>query len=480
MNSTVTVIGLGRIGLPIALVTASKGHHVYGVDTDPILVKGLEAGRIRLSEPGLADVLRSCNGRFEPTTNLKLALLQSGVILCCVGTRRFARNRPDLRLLWKIIKDLAVPELKGKLIILKTTVPVGTTRKVTNHIERTTGLRADKDFYVAFSPERIVEGKAVKELQELPAIIGGVGEASLRRSVRFYKSTGVDVVSVASAEAAEFIKLIDNVYRLTKFAFSNDIALIAEKIGVNAFDVIDAANHRYPRNNIPYPTCGVSGYCLSKDPYYLEEAFKSIGKERGFASIWMYGRRSYDYRTKRVVEQIERDLKKRGMKIAESRALVCGIAFKSNIDDIRDSHGVDIARELAEKGSQVSIWDPWITTPLNNFPTHNNPTTAFRGKDVAVFTVAHRQFLDLTHNLHRLTKNMRIPLIYDGAGIFRHHDTRRKSSYYLIGTGYPNDFDPPTHIDGHWARRITPSGSSRMRRGRKLQRHSLSGRRPFF
>jgi nucleotide sugar dehydrogenase len=439
MKATVTVIGLGRIGLPIALVTAAKGHHVCGVDIDPVLVKELKKGRIRLLEPRLEGLLHSCSHRFEPTTNLKPALLRSSVILCCVGTRRFAKNRPNLRLLWKIINDLAVPELKGRLVILKTTVPIGTTREITKYLERATGLRADKDFYVAFSPERTVEGRAVEELQKLPVVVGAVGEASLQRAVRFYRSTGADVVTVVSPGAAELVKLIDNAYRVTKFAFSNDIALVAERIGANAFDVIEAANYKYPRNDIPYPTCGVSGYCLSKDPYYLEEAFRPIRKKRGFSSIWMCGRRSYDHRTKRVVEQIELSLKKKGVKIRESRALVCGVAFKSNIDDIRDSHGMLIARELAKRGSQVSIWDPWITVSLNEFHMHRDPIAAFRAKDVAVFTVAHRQFVEVAtrEKMQQLTKRMRTAVIYDGAGLFRHCNRVTGSSVYLIGTGYP-------------------------------------------
>jgi UDP-N-acetyl-D-mannosaminuronic acid dehydrogenase len=445
MKTVVSVIGVGRIGLPIALVTATKVNHVYGVDVNPILIEELKLGRIRLSEPGLRELLDSCKDKFEPTMDLKGALLRSSVILFCVGTRRFAQNRPNLQVLWKIIKDLARAEIKGRLIVLKTTVPIGTTRELGNYLEKTTGLRADRDFYLAFSPERTLEGKAVEELQKLPVIVGANGKESLQRAVRFYKSTGVDVVGVGSAQAAELIKLVDNAYRITKFAFSNDIALIAERMGVNAFDVIEAANYRYPRNDISYPTCGVSGYCLTKDPYYLEEAFKQVRKDRGFSSIWMYGRKSCDYRVSRVVAQVEQSLKKEGIRIGKSRALICGITYKSNIDDIRDSHGMVIARELAKRGSQVSVWDPWITVPLNEFPVQKDPTSAFKGKDVAVFTVAHRQFLEIADTIGRLTNQMRTPLIYDGAGIFRYHRRTRDSSYSLIGTGYPDDFGRQTH-----------------------------------
>jgi nucleotide sugar dehydrogenase len=459
MKAIVTVIGLGRIGLPIALVTAAKVHRVFGVDIDAVLVKELKEGRTRLLEPRLTELLHLCSDRFEPTTNLKSALLRSSVILCCVGTRRFARNRPDLRLLWKIIKDLSEHELKGRLIILKTTVPIGTTREITNYLERATGLRADKDFYMAFSPERTVEGRAVEELLKLPVVVGAVGEASLQRAVRFYKSTGADVVKVVSPEAAELIKLVDNAYRLTKFAFSNDITLVAERIGANAFDVIEAANYKYPRNDIPYPTCGVSGYCLSKDPYYLEEAFKPMRMERGFSSIWMCARRSYDHRTKSLVKQIEQSLKMKGMKFRESRTLVCGIAFKSNIDDIRDSHGLLIARELAKRGSQVSIWDPWITVSVNGFQMHREPTAAFRDKDVAIFTVAHRQFVEVAkrEKMRQLTKLMRTPVVYDGAGLFR-RDRVMGSSFDLIGTGYPDMGNRPHQHSGKDS--VTPMPAS--------------------
>ena len=443
MKTVVSVVGLGRIGLPIALSTAAKVRYVFGVDVDPVLVQELKRGHIRLNEPGLRELFNSCRERFEPTSDLQKAMLQSNVLLCCVGTRRFAENRPNLRVLWRIIKDLAQPEIKDKLIVLKTTVPIGTTRELANYIEKTTGMRIDRDFYMAFSPERTVEGKAVEELRKLPVIVGAVGEESLQRALQFYRSTEADVVNVGNAEAAELVKLVDNSYRITKFAFSNDISLIAERIGVDSFKVIEAANYRYPRNDIPYPSCGVSGYCLTKDPHYLEEAFRAIRKDRGFSSIWMNARRSYDYRVKLTVAQIEQFLLKKGTRIGKSRALVCGIAFKSNIDDIRDSHGIEIARELVKKGAQVSIWDPWIKTGLDEFPMHNSPLAAFKAKDVAIFTVAHKQFFEVARKIRRLTTHMRIPLIYDGAGIFRQYKPT-DDSYYLIGTGYPADFDRQT------------------------------------
>lgn len=429
------VIGLGRIGLPIALVTAKRGYTVYGVDIDPGLVKDLGKGRVRFREPGLEQLLSSCRHRFRATADLKEAISNSNVILCCVGTRRFFKRKPNLNLLWRIFEDLASVDISGRLIILKTTVPLGTTRKLAHYLEEKTCLKVDRDFFMAFSPERTVEGKAVLELQTLPVVVGGVADQSSKRAVDFYKATGADVVNVVTAEAAELVKMIDNAYRITKFAFSNDISFVAEKIGLNVFEIIDAANYRYPRNDIPYPTCGVSGYCLSKDPYYLEEAFDQVAKERGFASLWMTARRSYDFRVKQLVAQIEQSLGSGDTK-TKKRALVCGVAFKSNIDDVRDSHGLAIARELTKRGMLVSIWDPWVVSNPVGYRSCKNATDAFKGKDVAVFTVAHSQFKRAVNSMRRLSSLMRTPLIYDGAGLFRGR-WGLNAPYDLIGTGLP-------------------------------------------
>jgi UDP-N-acetyl-D-mannosaminuronic acid dehydrogenase len=438
MKFNVCVIGLGRIGLPIALTTADRGHNVYGVDIDPHLVRELNDGHLRFYEPGLKRLLEKNYSRFTPTTSLDQGIQSSTIVLCCVGTRRYATNKPNLGLLWKVIARLEEVDLKGKLIILKTTVPIGTTGKVVQHIATATGLSPDREFFAAFSPERIVEGKAVQELRSLPAVVGAAGPASLKRAVRFYTAMHVNVVSVTSLEAAEFVKLIDNTYRITKFAYSNDIALIGERLGLNIYDIIDAANKGYPRNNIPYPACGVSGYCLTKDPYYLEAAFQPVSKKRGFASLWIAARKSYDFRTRDVVEQVQQLLVSKGRRIERCRILLCGLTFKANVDDVRDSHGLEIAEEFQRRKMKVSVWDPCISKRPPGFSFYTDPKEAFRGKDGAIFTVAHKQFIKISSRIHDLTQVMRTPLIYDGAGVLRKYYTRRDSQFMLIGTGFAN------------------------------------------
>jgi len=435
--NNICVIGLGRIGLPFALLAAKKGFSVCGVDTNAKIVNALKNGRIPFREPGLSQLIISNRSRLKPTTSLPEAIKQSSVVLCCVGTRRYATNRPNLKLLYKIFRDLARTEIRGRLIVLRTTVPIGTTRALAGYLEELTGLRADVDFYLAFAPERTVEGRAVEELETLPVIVGAMGEESLRRATGFYDRMGAEVAKVVNPEAAELVKLIDNTFRITRFAFANDIAFVSERIGVNAHDVIDAANFRYPRNSIPYPSCGVSGYCLSKDPYYLEEAFRPIRAERHFCSIWMNARKSYDFRSRQLVGQILRFLEKMGRTAKDARVLVCGVAFKSNVDDTRGSHGLFIASEFARKGAKVSVWDPCITGELKGYLLHKDPYDAFREKDVAIFTIAHDQFVQVANGIERFTRLMRTPLIYDGAGLLRARSPST-STFYLMGTGFPS------------------------------------------
>lgn len=435
MKHTVCVIGLGRIGLPIALVTADRGHYVHGVDIDSHLVGELKRKHLRFYEPRLKELLKRNFSRFNPTTSLEEGIRESDVILCCVGTRRYATNKPNLALLWKVFSQLTKIDLNEKLIILKTTVPIGATRKVAMFVASSTGLRPDLGFFMAFSPERIVEGKAVQELKSLPAIVGAVGPASLKRAVKFYETTLVEVVSVKTLEAAEFLKLIDNTYRITKFAYANDISLVAERTGLNIYDIIDAANKGYPRNSIPYPTCGVSGYCLTKDPYYLEESFRPVSKERGFSSMWITARKSYDFRSRKLVEQVQRHLERKGKRADQCRILICGLAYKANVDDIRDSHGLQMAKEFRKRRMEVSIWDPFIAKRYLGFQFYKDPNKAFTGKDAAIFTVGHKQFLKVSSRINELTELMRTPLVYDGAGVLRKFYTRKDCQFTLIGTG---------------------------------------------
>lgn len=427
------MIALGRIGLPTALVLAKKGYEVMGIDINEILVRELNEGKAPFYEQGMRELLNEVQTKFMATTKLEEGLKAADIVLICLGTRKYANEKPNLKPLERVVFELAEYDIRGRLIVLKSTVPIGTTRKLTNELENRTGYRCGKDFYVAYCPERIVEGRAIEEMEKLPKVIGAMDNESLNKVIDLYSRIGGSIVQMENPEAAEAVKLIDNAYRITRFAFANEVALLAETCGLVAHKLIESANKDYPRNDIPFPSSGVGGYCLTKDPYYLEAAFKTISKMRGFRSIWLHARKVNDFLVKWLIYRLETSLAHRGISLKDSRVLICGIAYKANIDDARESHGLAIARGLYRRGVHVTVWDPWVT---RNRPTdliyNDDPQQAFDGVDAAIFTVKHDQFETLRSRIQQLVRLMRTPVIFDGAGIFKDVE---KGEFELLRTG---------------------------------------------
>lgn len=430
----VCVIALGRTGLPTALVLAKKGYEVIGIDINETLVRELNEGKVPFYEQGMRELLNEVQTKFRATTRLEEGLEDADIVVICLGTRKYANQEPNLKPLERVVLELAEYDIRGKLVVFKTTVPIGTTRKLTKELENRTGYGCGKDFYVAYCPERIVEGRAIEEMEKLPKVIGAMDNESLNRAVDLYSRVGGSIVQVETPEAAEAVKLIDNTYRITMFAFANEVALLAETCGLDAHKLIESANKDYPRNNIPFPSSGVGGYCLTKDPYYLEEAFKTVSKKRGFRSIWLHARKINDFLVDWLVNRLENNLAHRGISLRDSRVLICGIAYKANIDDARESHGLAIAQELYKKGVHVTVWDPWVTRYRpTDLIYHDNPQEAFKGVDAAVFTVKHRQFETLRPRIQQFARLMRTPVIFDGAGIF--NDAEKNGEFELLSTG---------------------------------------------
>ncbi len=349
----VCIFGLGRIGLPIALVCADSGYNVIGIDVNKELIKNLKQGKTVFDEPGMEDLLNNnLNKNFFPKhqdVDIVSDLKQAEYIMLAVGTG-FAKypDEPTLSTLYSIIGQLMAAGVQDKTIILRVTLPIGTADDIKNLIETKTGLKEGKDFWFSFVPERLMEGKAIEEERSLPKIIGTYGEEGFSKVNTFFKKIGGDIVRVSNPRTAEFIKLIDNSWRNTRFAFANELAFLAETNGIDVLEAIESANVGYKRNEIPCPG-PVSGYCLGKDPYLLELAFEKIAKKRGFGSVWYYGRRANDWLNKKVVDEVK-----------GKNVLVAGLSFKENIDDFRYSHAIEIVRMLLSNGYNVTVCDPFL------------------------------------------------------------------------------------------------------------------------
>jgi len=323
-----------------------------------------------------------------------------------VGTE-FAKypRMPRLSTLFSIIGTLIGAGLKSKTIILRVTPPIGTTDKVKRMIEEKAGLKEGKDFWLSFVPERIMEGKAIQEERKLPKIVGCYSDAGFSKVEQFLQKIGGEVIRVSSPRTAEFIKLIDNSWRNTRFAFANELAYLAEANNIDVIEAINKANHGYVRNQIASPG-PVSGYCLGKDPYLLEFAFERIARERGFNSIWYYGKRANDWLCEKIIQEVE-----------GKRVLIAGLAFKEDIDDFRNSHGIEIARILVGKGYSVSVCDPYLDKnhytrlPKNveqKVTKFDSLESAVELADTVIFAARHREYLNL--DLEKLLKTKMEPI----------------------------------------------------------------------
>jgi len=435
--ANVGVIGLGRIGLPLALLLAKTSHRVMAVDADPCIIRKIRNNTLNWSKSEKILLEQLLDKQLFITEDLRAVLSEAEVIFIAIGTGISSDGTPELSNLFRLVEKLcADPDgVRGKTFVLKLTLPVGTTRKIASFIEEKTGLQCGRDFFLAFCPERVLGDKAISEMASLPKIIGGMDKVSSEKVAHIYETIGGKLIIVDRPETAELIKLADNAYRQTLFAFANDLALLVEQYGIDAYELIRAANDSYPRNNIPLPSAGVSGYCLTKDPLYLEVAFKEIALKRCFPSVWFWARKANDYMPVHVVDLLKQKLLKVGKNTKDSNILVCGITYKENTDDIRFSHGLEIATLLRREGAHVFVWDPHVHERDLEFQMIEDPQDVLEILDALVFTVKHDEFVGLNDNdvIISMLHKMRTHIIVDGWGIFQRLVERKDIHYVGIG-----------------------------------------------
>jgi UDP-N-acetyl-D-mannosaminuronic acid dehydrogenase len=356
-SQNVAVYGMGHVGVTLAVTLANFGHNVAGIELDASVMEELNAGRSRIHEPGLADMLAVVRraGRFavRPAPDGQA----HGVHIVAVGSPVDAEGVADETALMSVAASVATVLKRGDLVMLRSTVPVGfTRRRFIPRLEQLSGLRAGDEFHVAFAPERTVEGKALVELRTLPQVVGGLGEACVERAASFWATVTPSVVRADSLEAAEIIKVANNTYRDLCFAFANELALLSDVYNLNAARVIRAANDGYPRNPIPLPSPGVGGYCLTKDPLLYGQphgdgGFRPVLGSRGRA----VNEKARDY----PVDILGRWARSRGRSMRDLRVLLVGMAFKGvpETADMRQSTALDNARALQGLVGEVRVWD---------------------------------------------------------------------------------------------------------------------------
>ncbi|MCC6133380.1 MAG: nucleotide sugar dehydrogenase [Acidobacteria bacterium] len=434
----VVVVGLGYVGLTLALVMAEEGYSVTGVDADSSRLEALRAGRSYVHEIGLPELLREQMGNRFLVDN---EVPNADVFIVAVGTPVVAAGpgkqpSPDLTQLEAACLAVGERLSVGDLVVLRSTVPVGTTRNFVGPLlERVSSLRAGTDFHLSFAPERTVEGKALQELRTLPQIIGGLNEDSIEATAALFRELAPTMVRVESLEAAEMVKLVNNGFRDLVFAFSNELVKMAAQFNIDAAEVIRAANRGYPRDPVPMPSPGVGGPCLSKDPYIL--AALSAGPD-GAVPLSVHARRVNESMSAFVVDEVIGELEARGKDPRDSIVLVCGLAFKGNPEtgDVRNSPSMEIARLLKGRVGAVMGHDP-VADPADYAAAGIEPVAipeGFRGKDAVLFLNNHPSYKKV--DAFSLSRSLNPPgIVYDPWTLIRREEVLATGCVYM-GLGF--------------------------------------------
>lgn len=357
-NTKITVFGLGHIGLPTAALFANSGLQVTGVDINRKTVELVNKGISPVMEPGLDELVKKAveSGKLSATTDGINASKASEIMIVIVPTPVDEFKKSDLSAVKTACETISKSLNKDDLVIIESTIPPKTCEDVVIPILEQSGLKAGTDFGVACTPERALPNNTIYEMTHNARVIGGINSKSADIAVSLYEHiTEGKIIKVKDLITAEMVKLMENTYRDTNIALSNELAKVCEKLGIDAIDAIDAANH-HPRVNIHTPGPGVGGHCLSIDPYFIVEMAQKEGIE---STLIKSARHINEEMPNHVVELIEDTLNNAGKEIRSSKIGILGVAYKGNVADARETPAEPLINVLIEKGAEVYAHDPY-------------------------------------------------------------------------------------------------------------------------
>lgn len=385
---SVVMMGLGYIGLPTAALIASKGMDVTGVDISSRVVNTINEGKIHIVEPELGGLVHYVvnKGYLKASTKPVVA----DVYLIAVPTPFKENHVPDLSYVESAVKNI-IPTLKnGALIILESTSPVGTTHKMQDIIFKERPDLKD-EIFIAYCPERVLPGNVIYELENNDRAIGGIDEAATEKAVNFYKHFVKGELHKTNSQTAEMCKLVENSSRDVQIAFANELSMICDKANINVWELIRLAN-KHPRVNILQPGTGVGGHCIAVDPWFIVSEFPAESK------IIRSAREINNYKTEWVIEKVKNTALQFKINNGKDAIIACmGLAFKPNIDDLRESPALHVAEQLKADGFNILFVEP-------NLKKHDKfELTSFSEAklkcDVMVFLVAHKEFKSLNEEI---------------------------------------------------------------------------------
>lgn len=383
------VIGLGYVGLPLAAAFAESGFVSLGFDVNQETVDLLGKGTSHIRDVSSETISNLVASKtFSATTDME-RLAEVDVISICVPTPLNKTRDPDVSYVTAAVEQIAKTLRQGQLIILESTTYPGTTREVVLSQFASTGLVVGEDYFLAFSPERIDPGNPTYGIVNTPKVVGGIDHASTRLAVTLYEQVMERVVPVSSPEAAEMVKLLENTFRSVNIALANETALMCDLLGIEVWEVIEAAATK-PFGYMPfYPGPGIGGHCIPLDPFYLSWKMKTLNYRARFIELASEINSSMP---NHVVSKVTAGLNEGSKSVRESNILVLGVSYKPNIDDVRESPALDIIGLLQGLGANVQYHDPHIPTislPLATLQSVDLCPEALASSDCVVVVTNH-------------------------------------------------------------------------------------------
>jgi len=438
----IAVVGMGYVGIPAAALLADvPGFDVTGIQRQSQRsgwkIEVLNSGHspIEGNEPGLEELIARVvkKGTFRVTDDFSVLREMDTILIDVQTPTDSADHTPSYLSLKEVSRRVGEHMRTGALIIIESTVAPGTTQNVVQPIlERKSGMKAGKDFYLAYSYERVMPGRLIEYIQNLPRIVGGINQKSEQLAVGLYKTIVREKIYSTDILTAETSKTMENAYRDVNIAFANEMALISENLGVDVFEIQDLINSRSERH-MHLPGSGVGGHCLPKDTWLLRYGLRRYGESPMETEFISLARRINDYMPQHMAEMVEGALKRKKVRIREAKVAILGVAYLEDSDDTRNTPAYSLIRDLESKGAEVIAHDPHV----REFPEVDltkDLDVALEGADCIAIVTKHRQYFGL--DLSKARRLMRTAIIVDGRNVIDATRAEKQGFFYKgIGKG---------------------------------------------
>ena len=425
MVTKIVVIGMGYVGIPIAALLADvEGYSVTGLqrksERSGWKINVLNSGKSPFKgvEPGLDELIAKVVSKKTFTVSDDLDVLNDAdIILIDVQTPTDSQNMPRYDSLRDVSKNIGQRIKKGALVVVESTVAPGTTQNIVQRIiENESGMKGGRDFDLAFSYERVMPGRLIEFIVNMPRVVGGITARSTKRAIELYSKIVKEELYTTNALSAELAKTVENAYRDVNIAFANEMALVAESLGVDIYEIIELINARHDRQ-MHIPGAGVGGHCLPKDPWLLRFGLYEYGTWKVEPEIISLSRRINDHMPVHMADLVENAIQAKGVSIQEAIVAILGVAYLENSDDTRNTPAAVLSSALQGRGASVRLHDPYVKEwRFNSHEIITDIMEAAKGADCLVLVTRHQEYYSL--DLDAIKTIMKTPVLVDGRNIF--------------------------------------------------------------